>query len=508
VRSAKNPSLIQRTDGSGYFNFGNTFSGTGNLNNIDLIVEDPSYQIPPLSYPVLDGAMPASQLTDLKIVPPYDENKEKNSWTIKAGYGETFYVVGKSGSAWHPVSDEITWSISNQELGTFNASPGFFIANASAEGKGQINAQFAGRNLSLNLTVVSGSNVGTIEGYVKNLTAGPVVYAIVEALPGNYSENYYYGMAITDEKGYYRIYDLPYGTYNVKVSVQYGAIASQTTLSVQGPVKQDFSVSSEGSSSINAMVNTDKPNYDPGETIKVQAGLINLGNQAVNFQYSSIKFDLVQQNIFTYEEIIINSNTSAGGNVQIPSIGNISIPSSPVSLQIPAGVDLYSYYYVKATVISSQTIKIEPAFITLGTYVPYVTPVPGATPTPSTGNGNEDYERLKVIKSSLNNLYYDIYSQANKAYYGEDVKNYVNYYSDIQYDIRNVRDELMPSLETVTYHWWQNDLNNTISDLNAYAENGGNYNDLYNAASKITYIKDEVADAEYNLTPASLRKKK
>jgi len=88
------------------------------------------------------------------------------------------------------------------------------------------------------------------------------------------------------------------------------------------------------------------------------------------------------------------------------------------------------------------------------------------------------------------------------------VKNYVDYYSDIQYDIRYIRDELMPSLDTVTYHWWQNDLNNVISDLNAYAENGGTYNDLYNAASKVTYIKDEVADAEYNLTPASLKKKK
>ncbi len=499
VRYAKNPSLIQRTDSSGYFNFGTTLSETGNLNNIDLIVESPS--IPPASYPVLEGSMPASGLTDLRIIPPYDDTAA--SWTMKAGDVETFYVAGKSGSKWYTVSDEITWAVSNNEAGYFSILPGFFTA--SSAGTGQITATVNNRTLSLNLTVVSGNSVGTVDGYVKNLAGSPVLYAIVEAESS--SGNYSYSMAMTDAQGYYKLYDLPYGAYNLKVSVHYGQTAAQTNLSVQGAVRQDFTVSSEVSSSLNAMVYTDEPAYDPGETIKAQVGIINIGNESVNLQYTGIKFDLVKENLYTGEELVINTVTSSGGTANIPSIGNVSIPSTPVNLTIPADADIYSYYYVKATVMSGQTVKVEPAFITLGSYVPYVTPVPGTTPTPVPG-GNEDYERLKVIKSGLNNLYYDIYSQADKAYYGEDVKNYVDYYSDIQYDIRYIRDELMPSLDTVTYHWWQNDLNNVISDLNAYAENGGTYNDLYNAASKITYIKDEVADAEYNLTPASLKKKK
>jgi hypothetical protein len=477
VRLKGNQPLIKKTDSNGYFDFGDVTGGTiDSTGSVSVVIDDPIADLPPSNYPILGDPMPASQLADLRIVPPFDPDTANSTWIMMAGEIECFYVIGKSGDAWHPVSDSAEWSVSDATLGSFIRSDGIFISNpeiASTQ-SGAITAKLSGTSLSLNLTVYANINTAVIEGYVKDKNGDPVVNAFVEAdssmpcptptgspipepttttvptvepvsSPGATSPSpgvsptspgisptalpggvccHSCAVAMTDENGYYRITDIPDGTYTVRVSSMYGGFSEQASVTVSGTARQDFTLS-VAVSSLYGMVSSDKYYYQPGESMKLQIGLLNMSPRAASLSYQSIEFRLVRQSqpepipmagsvksrllregdsspgqspgssgsgsgsggaTGPSGTVVATVTYSTAGTVQIDGYGGASIPSSAVSLKIPDSEATGNYYTIEATLTSSQQITVEPSFMSLGTEptpfpMPTVEPLPTGEPT-------------------------------------------------------------------------------------------------------------------------------
>ncbi len=471
VRLKGSQPLIKTTDSQGYFDFGDVSGGAiDGTGSVSVVIDDPVTNLPPANYPILDVPMPSSQLTDLRIVPPFDTDPNNTIWIMMAGELECFYVIGKSGETWHPVSDSVQWSAPDPNLGSFISPDGIFLSNPdlTTTAAGSITAQVSGKTLSISLTVYARENTGIIEGYVKDKNGDPVVNAFVQAdnntpvpiptetpvpLPtvtteppteptstpittsspsaspgveptasptsepgGTYCISC--GIAMTDENGYYRITDIPNGVYTVRVSSMYGGFSQEATIVVNGTAQQDFTLS-VAVSNLYGMVSPDKYYYQPGTTMNLQIGLLNMGPKAVNLNYSSIEFRLVMQDApvpipmagarshirikvgesspgqspgnsgsgsggttGTSGTVIATATYSSGGTVQVEGYGEASIPATSVSLLIPESASTSSFYTIEATLVSSQDITVEPCFISLGTEpTPYPEPSPWPYPT-------------------------------------------------------------------------------------------------------------------------------
>jgi hypothetical protein len=528
VRSTANPSLVTRTDSLGFFDLSSAFFTVDPSSAFSIIIEDPDSLVPPISYPVIGSPLPLSLLTDVKVVPPFNDNGQDRQWTLFAGQCEMFYLVGKSGNVWHTVSDAITWSISDSSMGTFLGDMGIFVASdsLSATATGTITAQCQGSSYALSLKVVKMADIGTIEGYVKDESGNPVANCMVEAytiqqiaasqgrpsVPG--SAEIPYSMGITDGTGHYKIYDLPFDTYTVKVMDLYGTDLATATVQVNGPVTRDFTVTaSSTSTSLYAIVRTDNFAYKPGDTIKAQVSILNIGSSAANLQYSSIEFKLVNTDLFYGTTTVITSATAQSGSVQVASYGQALAPTQAVSLTIPQNIDVLGNYSVEAVVSSTPSLTVDGCVVMIGTTTPLPTPTGSPLPTPTpqptsttTPPSTNDYYILGEIKSRLNDAYYSINDYANRAYYGEDVSYYVNESSTLQYRLKYVRNDLMPSLRTVNYWSWQSQIDSMLTDLNRYAYYSGTYSDLYSAARTDNYLINSVDSAQWAMRMKYLKK--
>lgn len=467
VRLKGSQPLIRKTDSNGYFDFGDVAGGAiDSTGSVSVVVGDPGTDLPPSNYPILGDPMPASQLTDLRIVPPFDPDTANSTWIMMAGEIECFYVIGKYSDAWHPVSDSVQWSVSDASLGSFLGSDGIFLSSPEITStvSGTITAKLSGSSLSLNLTVYANVNTAVIEGYVKDKNGDPVVNAFVEAdgnmpgpiptgspitepttmavptaepvsSPGTTSSPspgvsptalpggaccLSCGVAMTDENGYYRITDIPDGTYTVRVSSMCGGFSEQASVTVSGTARQDFTLS-VAVSSLYGMVSTDRYYYQPGESMNLQIRLLNMGPKAASLSYQSIEFRLVKQSqpepipmagalkirlgrdgdsspgqspgnsgsgsgsggaTGPSGTVIATVTYSTAGTAQVEGYGEALIPASAVALKIPAGETTGSYYTIEATLTSSQQITVEPSFMSLGTE-PTPFPIPTVEPWPT-----------------------------------------------------------------------------------------------------------------------------
>jgi hypothetical protein len=519
VRSTANPSLVTRTDALGYFDLSSVFFTIDPATPCSIIIEDPNALAPPLSYPVIGSPMPVAQLTDVRVVPPFNDNGQSRQWSMFAGQYETFFLVGKSGNAWHMVSDPVAWSVSDPTLGTFLNDMGIFAASTSvaATATGTITAQCQGSSYTLSLKVVKLTDLGSIEGFVRDSSGNALANCMVEAdtvqqfaasqgrptTPG--SAEIPCGIAITDGTGHYMITDLPYDTYTVKVTDFNGSSLASATVTVNGPTVKDFTVTvSVTPTSLFSVVKTDNFAYRPGDTIKAQVSILNIGTSNLTLQYSSIEFKLVNSDIFTGTTTVIASQTAPAASVAVPSYGQALAPTQAVSILVPQGVDASGHYSVEAVVSSTTAIAVEGTMIMIGDTTPLPTPTisPAPTPTPqptstTTPPSTNDYYTLGEIKSRLNDAYYSISDYANRAYYGEDVSYYVNESSTLQYRLKYVRNDLMPSLHTVDYWSWQSQIDSMLSDLNRYAYYSGTYSDLYSAARTDSSLISSVDSAQW-----------
>lgn len=544
VRITKNPPMIQRTDSNGYFSFGNVTSPSiGTIQN-DIVVEEQNSDTPPIGMPIFGEPMSASRLSDLRIVPPYSGD----SLSMRAGQYEYFFVIGKLGEEWHPVSDIVTWAVSGQNIGSFVNDYGIFLANESLASTttGSITAKVDGKTLSVNVKVYSLSEIGTVEGYVRNKNGNPIINALIEAIPQETSENSTNAMAITDENGYYIITDLPFGTYNIDVSSFYRKLLANATVKVTGAVKLDFSTS-ETDSFIMASVSTDKFAYQPGETIHARIDLFNMGSGSTTLTYGSIEFKLIKSEP-NAAEIPVASSVSEGGTVRINGMDNASIPLSDVAVLIPANSEKDSFYQVTAVIktsssststpsptptpkyatqskpsenapppdvsspsppstsspgspphILSSIENVSPACIIIGDEpepipMPFPTegpnPMPTYQPVPGQASSSQT-SQLGEIKTKLQNMNQQLISFAEKAFSGKNVNSSIDETSKIQNDLKYIRDTLLPAIGGNNVSGWKNEINSAINQLNTYV-NGGSYNSIYNAANIIGNLSENI----------------
>jgi hypothetical protein len=559
VRSSSNPTLFTRTDYNGYYDL--STSGSSESSGDQIVIEDPYSQAEPVCFPVIGEPLPAAQLTGITIVPPFSDDTSSGPWSIVSGSYEAFYLVGQSNGVWHPVSDTVTWSVSDSNLGSFYGGSGLFLASSSltASASGTVTAQCSGSSYSLPIKVISQSDLGSISGTVMNENglAAPGLLVEVSVTTSNTSSqspHFSYGIAITDQNGLYQVSKLPYGSYSVKVKSFFGSTLAESTVQVAGAVQKDFTVSS-AAAAMQSVVKTDSYLYKPGGTIQAQVSMINMSSGSIETAYSSITFKLIYYSFTDYTTQVIATGTAGSGVIKAGGYGTTAIPSQPVSISIPESAQTSGFYSLEAVISSTPGFSVDAAFIMVSstdnptpwptptsspepwptaspypyptdypfptpTYTPFPTPtplpsltplptyspMPYPTPTSSPSSGNDRYI-LADIKYRLQDAYHEIYSAANQAYYGENVTSQVNEGSNIQYRIKYVKNTLMPSLQSVNYWRWQSELESVLNDLNRYAYYGGTYSDLYSAARGTDYVVDEVASAQNSVSGLALKKK-
>ncbi|MGV8121388.1 MAG: carboxypeptidase-like regulatory domain-containing protein [Candidatus Xenobiia bacterium LiM19] len=404
VRSSTNSSITTTTDSQGYFNLSASSNSDASptQNGDGVVVEDPSSEASPVNFPIMGEPMAASELTDIRIVPPFSTTTSE--WSIIAGGYEVFFLIGKSGDYWHPVTDSVTWSASESTLGSFNTDWGLFKSNSdiSATATGTVQAVCAGTTYSQSIKVISLSEFGSIEGYVKDGSGNAVPRVVVDAISSDTTTTstdpgfchfpcFAPRMAMTDSKGYYKIYFLPAGSYNVKVSAYYGSSLAEATVDVSGAVTRDFTVSSV-SVNVFGVVKSDKFYYKPGETMSLQVGLMNRGSSEASVTYSAIEFKLMfrerrghhQPPPTEDEATVVATAVAEGGTAAIEAHGRTLIPTEAVSLTIPETASTDGFYSVEATVTSSSTFRVEPGYMVVYSYVsPSPSPSPSASPSAS-----------------------------------------------------------------------------------------------------------------------------
>jgi len=558
VRSSSNPALFTRTDYNGYYDL-STSSSSGSSGD-HIVIEDPYSQAEPICFPVIGEPLPAAQLTNIRIVPPFSYDADSASWSIVSGSYEAFYLVGLSNEIWHPVSDTVSWSASDSSLGSFVSGSSLFLANSSlaTSASGTITAQCGGSSYDLSIKVISEKDLGSITGTVNYESGLPASGLLMEVSVRNsntvvQSTCFSYGIAISDQNGQYQVSRLPYGSYSVKISSFLGSTLAESSIEVTGPMKKDFTVSS-AAASMQTVVKTDDYTYKPGETIQARLSMINMSSGSIETEYSSITFNLVYHSLTDYTSQVITTGTAGRGVIKVNGYGTATVPSQPVSITIPQSAESYGYYSLDASISSTPAFSVDAAFIVISnddptpwptptgspepwptaspypsptdypfpipTYSPFPTPtplpsltplptyspMPYPSPTSSPSSGNDRY-LLSDIKYRLQDVYHEIYSAANQAYYGEDVNSQVNEGSNIQYRIKYVKNYLMPSLQSVNYWSWQNELESVLNDLNRYAYYSGTYSDLYSAARGTDYVVGEVSSAQYSVQGIALKKK-
>jgi hypothetical protein len=538
VRSSLNPYVYTRTDSNGYFDL-SFAAGTTSSSTASIIVQDPSSQAGTVSYPVIGSPMPCASLTNVKIVPPFSGSSQAE-WSLYAGQCDTFFLVGFSGNEWHPVSDTVTWSVSDATMGAFTGT-GLFTASdsLSATTSGTIAAACGGLTFTVRLKVVPRGSVGSIQGYVKDDKGNPAANVMIDTrnpggggdIPAGLTSGTAtgssgsvpggmpvipYGIAVTDNSGFYRISNLPYDTYTITVSSLSGTTLASDSVAVSGPVTKDFTITGSVYT-LFAMVSTDQFAYTPGSTIKAKITVLNTGAGAVNVTYGAIQFTLVNSDIFLGTSTTVSTVTAPGGTVTIPPFGQAVFPQTAVSLSVPQSSDSTGHYSVAVSFTSTPVIKANQAEVMIGdlqslpTPTPTTTvtpsPVPTPTPTTTTPPSNNDYYVLREIRYRLQDAYSNINSYANSAYYGEDVSSYVNESSSLQYNLKYVRNYYMPSLKTVNYWNWQNEIDSVLNDLNRYAYYGGTPSDLYTAANSDNYLLNEVSYATDTISSRIVKKR-
>jgi hypothetical protein len=428
------PPLMQITDSEGFFDFGAggteiAGSAMGNVGNVNVLIQDPSSPMPPICYPMLPEPLPAAELTNLKIVPPFDESTSSLTLSLIAGQVECFYVIGQKGTEWHPVSDTITWSVSDSSMGTFVRDSGIFVSNQSIPETttGKVTAQLGSISLNQDLTIIAIKDLGTLDGYIKDKNGDPVVNAIVEMRPTSPSSYFGFGMAIADENGYYQILDVPAGSYTLEVRSLFGGEPLATdTVTIAGPTHKDINLSVVVTSlSAHAMAN--KLAYKPGETMYLQVSMSNFGSRDVDFAYDSIEFRLVLMSYAAgggetgggsvigttggspmvsinrkgdsppgsapgsppqpfpiepppFEGTVVATATAPGGVIQVGRYSDVIFPSTSVALTVPQDLSPDNMYVVQAVITSSQKVEVIPAFVIIGDE-PQPVPVP-TTPIP------------------------------------------------------------------------------------------------------------------------------
>ncbi|MHC9540677.1 MAG: hypothetical protein AB9903_14325 [Vulcanimicrobiota bacterium] len=557
VRSSSNPALFTRTDYNGYYDLSTSNSSGSSGDHI--VIEDPNSQAEPICFPVIGEPLPAAQLTDIRIVPPFSD-VDSAPWSIVSGSYEAFYLVGLSNEIWHPVSDAVSWSVSDSSLGSFFTGSSLFLANSSlaTSASGTITAQCGGSSYELSTKVISQNDLGSITGtvnYENGLAASGLLVEVSVKSPNAVVQSPYfsYGIAISDQSGHYQVSRLPYGSYSVKVSSFLGSTLAESSIEVTGTIKKDFTVSS-AAASMQTVVKTDDYTYKPGETIQAQLSMINMSSGSIETEYSSITFNLVYHSLTDYTSQVIATGTAGRGVIKVNGYGTATVPSQPVSITIPQSAETYGYYFLEASISSTPGFSVDAAFIMISnddptpwptptgspepwptaspypsptdypfptpTYSPFPTPtplpsltplptyspMPYPSPTSSPSSGNDSY-LLSDIKYRLQDVYHEIYSAANQSYYGDDVSSQVNEGSNIQYRIKYVKNYLMPSLQSINYWSWQNELESVLNDLNRYAYYGGTYSDLYSAARGTDYVAGEVSSAQYSVNGIALKKK-
>jgi len=467
------------TDGGGYFSLPSISTGTGDLTP-DIMVQSPS-GVWGTSYPVLSGVKPASELINLIIVPPYNGG---GYWTLRPGQVEWFQLIGQDlFGKWYAVSDSISWSVSDSGLGSFmSSSYGIFEASSSPSvSTGYITATpGTGFPVNLQLTVSSTEGFGAITGHVQDTNGNPVVYGIVE-VSGCYT------MGITDGNGNYTL-QVPNGMYTVRARDLYGNSSPEQVVTVLNNTQTaNLILTASGTVTpafMNGIVQTEQLSYNAGDNIKAKLFLINLSNEAKNINYSGIKFELIERPTMSGGGTTVYEYEGPGGSVTIDPYGSLELPSTWVNLTAPA--TLTGYYYIKATLYGtggSVLMSFEsPVMLGVGAYYPVPDPNnPNPTPVPGTGT---DYQRLGEIKYELDDLYYEVYNKAQRAYNGENVAGEVGSGSQFRSDIYWVRDGMLPYLETVDYSGWQTELDYVIAELDYYV-NYGDYYYLYNASYRL-----------------------
>ena len=498
VRGLQNNTVRTMTDSKGYFSLTSVTGVSGDLTP-DILVEAPS-GTSAVSYPVLMGTKPASDLIGLTIMPPYNSS---GTWSLWPGQVEWFQVIGQDISGnWYAVSDSVNWDVSEGGLGSFvSSSYGIFQASSNPSvSTGYITADLGnGIPVTLQLTVSSTEGFGTIAGHVEDQDGNPVAYGIVEA-SGCYSTG------ITDSEGDYSI-QVPNGMYTVKARDIYGNSSTEQFVTVQNNTQTaNLTFTSSGTvipAFMNGIVQTEYLSYNAGDNVNAKLLLINLGSDSKVISYSSIKFELIEKATMSGGGTVVDEAITGGGTATIDPYGSVELPSSWAVVTAPA--DLQGYYYIKGTVYGTEGTVLmsfeSPLMLGIGTYYPTPDPNnPNPTPVPGTGS---DYQRLGEIKYELNDIYYELYNLANRAYNGENVSSQVQDGSNLKSDIYWVKDDMMPYLEDVNYSDWQTQLDSVIDDLESYVASGGtDYNYLYNASYKIEAIADSVAQAQNNL-PAS-----
>ncbi|MDQ7826554.1 MAG: carboxypeptidase-like regulatory domain-containing protein [Candidatus Eremiobacteraeota bacterium] len=411
VRSATNSLISTITDAKGYFDLSTSSETAVSQDGEGVVVEDPATgtSTSPICFPIMRDPMALSELTDVRIVPPFDTTQ--NSWSLIASAYEMFFLIGRSGDTWHPVSDSVTWSVSDENLGSFVENYGLFKSSTdlSTTTTGTVKATCSDSTFSLSLKVVAISDLGSIEGTVKDESGNAVPWVMVSAVPSStatstvdkssrsqhFHQFPYYSrfMAMTDKDGAYTISYVPPDTYTVKVSSYYGSGLAEDTVTVAaGKNHKDFTVSSV-SAYITGVVNYDKYAYKPGDTMKVQVVLWNKGGSSVDINYTKVDFALkycarpakTSTTSTTVPEpvTVAAASDTTGGTATVPKYGKTLIPTSTVSLAIPSDQATDGYFYLEGTVTTTPSIKVEPWYVKITSSGPSPTPSPTATVSPS-----------------------------------------------------------------------------------------------------------------------------
>jgi len=328
-----------------------------------------------------------------------------------AGQVEGFYVIGRQGTEWHPVSDDIAWSVSDSSMGTFMKDFGVFVSNGSiAETTtGKVTAKVGSTILSRDLTIIAREDLSSLSGIIKDKNGDPVTNAIVEIHPAARGEHFGPGMAIADENGAYRIEEIPDGTYTMIVRSLFGGEPlAHEPVTVKGPTVKDINLAGVVTT-LFACARTQKIACKPGGTMYLQINMTNMGSKTVDYTYDSIEFRLRQVDYpengggtvtidgstatisregsstpgspgdggISYPEpappmppsppgIIIATAKAPGGTVQVGRLSEVLFPSTSVALVVPQDAPTGKSYYVEAVLVSAQKVEVAPAFVIIG----------------------------------------------------------------------------------------------------------------------------------------------
>lgn len=372
VRLLSDPPQIKLTDSQGAFNFEDSVDSnlSGDIENPDVMLQISGEKKLVFHYPVFSEPKPAYQLEKLRIVPPFYDDPTKIS--LRAGECELFYVIGKSGDKWHPVSDKIIWTVDNEKAGAF-LDEGLFLSSDKIETTEncKITAQIDDNSLSLDVAVLSPENFSTISGRVYYGEEMPLSSVIIEAEMSD-TENYCYRAILTDAEGKYEINNLPPGKYDIRVKDLYGNLLEKKKVNLKADGVEPVEIEVNSAlllPLVTAIVEPDAYQYEPGKNINVQVKILNLTDQNFSIDYDSIEVNMIETAIETENKNIITSSSASDINYDLPPFKEIEAFPSPLVLSMEGKSDTEGFYSIEAKVyeigFKEANIKTFPAEVIL-----------------------------------------------------------------------------------------------------------------------------------------------